>query len=49
VGIPERKNVEVCLKIGAGSWPWVTLRVEPKEKEATLQALDSWRVVIPCT
>jgi hypothetical protein len=41
VKIPERKSVEMHLKIGVGSWPWVILRMEPEEKEASLQALES--------
>jgi hypothetical protein len=33
---PEMRNAEMPLKMGTGSWPWVTLRVEPEEREASL-------------
>jgi hypothetical protein len=49
VKIPQRKSVEKHLNIGAGSWPWVILRMEPEEREASLQALESWHVVFTYT
>jgi hypothetical protein len=36
VKVLERKSFEMYLNIGVSSWPWVILRIEPKEKEASL-------------
>jgi hypothetical protein len=43
-----RRSSKIHLKIGAGSWPWVILRVDPEEKEASLRALESMHMVISC-
>jgi len=43
---PERRNVEKPSERGARSWPWVTLRAVPEEREASLQASESRHMVL---
>jgi hypothetical protein len=38
--ILSRRSLEIPLKIGIGSWPWVILRVEPEERRPVS---EPWR------
>jgi hypothetical protein len=45
--VSHMKTPKMPLNMGVGSWPWVTLRVEPEEREASLQDLETRHVVVP--
>jgi len=47
--ITGRRSLEIPLKIGVGSWPWVILRVEPEERRPVSESWRAcmWSSVVP--